>query len=119
MINALHIISYQLILDLNYPANIEYMMTIVYRLINADVIDPDWSTSLVYNFEPDINYVETARKLDHQTYLNNQLYRVGFETFNPVYNLGGIYVFLILVAIQVFIYGGMFVGYILYNKFKL
>lgn len=61
MVNAMHIISYQQILDLDYPANLEYMMDTIHRFLYADVIDSDWTSAYFFEFEPDINYVETAR----------------------------------------------------------
>lgn len=84
-------------------------MQIIYRLLNADIIDPDYSTSFIYNFDPDLQYIETARAEGYKTFLNEQIYRMGFETFNPIYNLGGIYIFLVLLGTQVFVLGSIWI----------
>lgn len=36
-------------------------------------------------------YVEAAILNDQPMFLSQQIYDVGFETFNPVLNLGGLY----------------------------
>lgn len=84
-------------------------MSIVYKLLNADIIDPDYTTAMVYEFQPDLQYVETARHENHKTYLTDEIYRVGIQSFNPIYNLGGIYVMLAFLGAQVFILGAIWV----------
>lgn len=39
----------------------EFILDILIRMVNADMIDPDWTTAYIFNFDPDINYVETTR----------------------------------------------------------
>lgn len=60
MINALHIIAYQMMCNLDFPANVSYFMGIVIHLLNADILDPDWTTAYLFHFNNDINYVEFA-----------------------------------------------------------
>lgn len=57
MINALHIIAYQMMCNLDYPANVSYFMGVVIHLLNADILDPEWTTAYLYNFDSDQDYV--------------------------------------------------------------
>lgn len=70
LINALHIIGYQQILDLQYPANQEYLMSVIFKFLQADIIHQDWSTSYLFNFEPDLNYVRSSFERNETTFLS-------------------------------------------------
>lgn len=106
MINSLQIISYQQILDLEYPANLEYLTGVIVRVLNAKIIAPDWSSSLAI----DSSYVETSRAEGHETFLTDSLYTTGFETFSPVSNIGGLFIFLAIVAAEIVVLGVSFLG---------
>lgn len=54
-----------------------------------------------------------------ETSLSPNIYRVGFETFNPVYNLGGIYIFIVFVAVEASVLGFSFLSYVAYQKFTV
>lgn len=99
MLSALNVVCFQLMLNLDYPANVQMIMGTILNLLNADVIDPDWSTALVYDFAPDTKYVEYAFQVDHKMFLTKQIYDTGFETYNPVLNLGGLYIFIIAIVV--------------------
>lgn len=45
MLNALNIICFKLLLDLDYPANVQLIMGNIIGLLNADVIDPKWAAA--------------------------------------------------------------------------
>lgn len=42
------------------------------------MIDPDWTTAFIYDFDADLNYVDTAREMNIPIYITPQIYRVGF-----------------------------------------
>lgn len=67
------------------------VLRIVFQLLNAEVLDPEWSTALMFDFDNDQNYVEQALAVNHPMVLKKQFYDFGFETFNPILNLGGLY----------------------------
>lgn len=73
------------------------VMGVFLNLLNADAVDPAWLDGLTFNFEPDVKYVEYAFSMDRKMFLNKQIYDVGFETYNPVLNLGGLYVIMVFV----------------------
>lgn len=95
--------------NLSYPANVQFVMSILFRMLNAEVIDPDWSTALMYNFDFDINYVEYAIDQNHPMLLSKSIYDVGFETYNPILNLGGLYIFYLLVIVQLGVLGLIYI----------
>lgn len=85
--------------NLDYPANVKYVMGVIFKLLNAEIIDPLWSTAYIYNFNNDIQYVEYAMEQNHPMFLSKAIYDVGFETFNPILNLGGLYIFFLVVVV--------------------
>lgn len=69
---------------------------ILFLIVNAELIDPSWSTELIFDFELDKEYVDEALDNEEpQKYLHSSIYEMGFETYNPVLNLGGVYVFFV------------------------
>jgi hypothetical protein len=86
------------------------IMGVFLSLLNADAIDPEWLGGVTFNFDPDVKYVEYAFSEDHPMFLNKQIYDVGFETYNPVLNLGGLYIimsFILAHMILLIIYKGL------------
>jgi hypothetical protein len=71
-------------------------------------LDPDWTTELIYNFEPETEYAEKLMQVNnHGTLLKASIYNVGFESFNSVYNCGGLF---ILVALNIIIIAFAFIN---------
>ena len=58
------------------------------------MIDPSWSTELIFDFEPDEEYVNELLTYDklEDTSMGSNIYDLGFETFNPILNSGGFFV---------------------------
>lgn len=67
--------------------------------MNADVLDPQWTTGLLFDFNIEYNYVEEAFDQNHEIFLSSQVFEGGFEMFNPVFNLGGLFLITALVFI--------------------
>ena len=55
--NALQIMVFQLMMNLESPANLQFFNGILVGLLNAEVIDPEWSTKLVFDFSLDEDYI--------------------------------------------------------------
>lgn len=98
MIGALNIVCFQLMLNLDYPANVQLIMGNILKLLQADVIDPVWLDGSVFDYSSDERYVEYAMDQNHPMFLKKQIYDCGFETYNPVLNLGGLYGIFVLLA---------------------
>lgn len=76
------------------PPNVQMFQNVLVRLINVELLDPEWTTSYVFDFDKDIELVETMQDQNTQTILGNQIINMGFETFNPILNLGGLFIIL-------------------------
>ena len=63
-------------------------------VLNAEVIDPEWTTKLIFNFDIDQVYAEEMVKARISMMLQPQIYEAGFDTYNPILNCGGLYVFI-------------------------
>lgn len=100
MIGTLNVICFQLMLNLNYPGNVQMVMGTILGLLNAEMIDPNLLNHMVFNYDPDVLYVESAFVFEKTMFLNKQIYDVGFETYNPVLNLGGLYFIFLLILIN-------------------
>lgn len=85
---------------LDQPANVNVTIFIIWTLINFEIIDPSISTALIFDFRIDEVYVERAREIQRQMSLQPQIYTIGFESYNPVLNLGGLYVIISLIIVQ-------------------
>ena len=79
-------------------------------MLNIELIDPDWSTALVFDFDPDEIFIENQFNNDTDMYLNVQQYDLGFETYNPIINLGGVYLLLSITLIEIFAFISFGVG---------
>lgn len=63
---------------------------------------------MVFNFNTEYSYVESALKQEHEMFLKETVYEGGFEMFNPVYNLGGLFLICNLVFLEAFLVGSAF-----------
>ena len=55
-ISALHIMCFMSMMALLQPANLQFFLAIFVDLVNLDIIDPEWSTALIFDFSYDENY---------------------------------------------------------------
>ena len=42
-----------MIIKLMNPANVSFVISVLLMLVNAELIDPDWTTAYIYDFELD------------------------------------------------------------------
>lgn len=75
------------------PANKLFVLSIFIRILNVEVLDPEWTTELMFDFNADENYV--FEKLTNGTLenLDQKIYDLGFESFDPIRNSGGLFIF--------------------------
>lgn len=100
MISSLNVICFQMMMTFKVPVNVKFFFGILLTFINADLLDPQWTTSLVFDYEPDIIFVEEAFDNSQPLILTREIYEQGFETFNPILNLGGLFVIITYVVIK-------------------
>ena len=87
-------------MNLQKPANIQILLSIIVSLLNAEILSPEWTTALVFDFESDTSFVENMFATNSEMILSRSIYDGSFEAFNPIKNLGGIYLILLGVFIQ-------------------
>jgi hypothetical protein len=45
-------------LNLDYPSNSQFLISCLQNVLNVDLLDPEWTTELVFDFEPDEEIIE-------------------------------------------------------------
>jgi len=68
------------------PANVSLFYSSLLPIITFDILDPEWTTQLWFNFD-----YEKQRML--QDYELDQLEDLGYETHNSILNLGSMWIF--------------------------
>lgn len=89
---AIQIICFQTMMNLKQPGNVRLFHQVLATILNAEVIDPDWTTKLLFDFEIDETYAEEMMKARISMMLQPQIYDMGFDSYNPILNCGGLYV---------------------------
>ena len=74
---------------------------VIIQILNVDLMDPEYVYDIfALNFT--VEY-DLAEKIESQHILTNQFKEMGFETMNPMLNLGGIFVLLLIYFLQLII----------------
>ena len=93
-INTLQMILYLPMLEVNFPANVKFMYSILLSVASLDLIPSEYTTQLVFDFSVDLD----------KPY-SNILEELGYETHNSILNLGSIFTYFVVFVVGiVFIY---------------
>ena len=79
------------------PANVSYFYQVLIPVIQFDVLDPEWTTQYVFDFDFPKQEELGAQVLD-------QMQNLGYETHNSILNLGSMWIFAILYFFKVGVY---------------
>ena len=93
-----------------FPANAVILLRNLKTIINAEVLDPEWTTKLIFDFEFEeilVKLINEAKDENHL--LNNHLRDMGYETFSVVLNIGGLALFFVKYLIDLFIFAALFI----------
>ena len=52
-LNFLQIIAFQTMMNFSFPGNAKIFTFLLLQIINAEVLDPEWTTELIYDFTRD------------------------------------------------------------------
>ena len=74
-----------------------YQATVV-TILNFEVLSPEITTELIWDTSTDYDYVDSLILTGEKTVLSSQIQEVGFETFNPILNVGGLFVMFVITA---------------------
>ena len=69
------------------------------RIVNFDLINSEWITRLLFNFDKEEELVNRITQSNHRTILSENLQEMEYETFNPVLNVGGIFNIMLLMIL--------------------
>lgn len=70
-------------------------------VLNMDIISPELTTKRIMDTKPDYSYVEFINQNKIDTVLSAQIQDIGFETFNPLLNVGGLFVLISAIIIEI------------------
>lgn len=65
MLESLQVVAFGLMMNFDIPANVEMMKQIFFLFLNADVLDPTWTTGFFFSFDTEYSYVESAMEQDY------------------------------------------------------
>jgi hypothetical protein len=99
--NTLQIVCFQTMMTLEYPANAQLVANKLISILNADVLNPEIITDVMFDFTSEdqladeVNSNSTLYPYD----IVAQIRDMDFESFNPIKNIGGIFsVFCVILA---------------------
>ena len=81
---------------ISYPINVEVFSKIIISLIHFDLLDPEWTTRYVFDFK-----LDDSNGLEDMIIPKTAFSHFGFETKNPILNLGGIFALIGLYFVQI------------------
>lgn len=94
VIDTLNVVCFSSMFKQDPPPNKELYNKALVEFLGAEVIDPSWTTELIYDFDTELDLIDemtTDGKLS-DTVLKRNIYDLGFEQFDPILNTGGLYI---------------------------
>lgn len=101
-LSALQIICFMTMLNLNYPGNAITVANIFLDIFKAEVIDPQLLTDIL-NLDLEFEFEYKKQQSIKDNFFISNYDNFGFETYNPILNLGGFFLILALYPLQLFI----------------
>ena len=86
-------------ININLPANALYYQSTVVSILNVEIITPELTTEKIWDMSRDYEFIDELANTGEQTILNFQIMEIGFDTFNPILNVGGYFIFLAFVGL--------------------
>ena len=90
-------------INIKYPANAQLFANTLIYIVNAEILNPEMLSDVVFDFSANLRVVkvingevETEQELPPEAkYLIPQVQDMGFETYNSILNLGGIFIIIV------------------------
>ena len=92
-INALQMILHLPMLLILIPANVAAFFSIILPVVQFDLLDPDWTTNLVFEFDDE---PEEVFEESFGSKVFDQMKDLGYETHNSMQLLGSLFIFSLL-----------------------
>lgn len=109
----MQIICFSCLVNLPFPSNLQALIKQLFSIVNFDLIDPQTVTNRIFNFKLDKFYAKQAQNNNVPTYLIDSFIALNFDTYNPIKNVDGLFVlilmllFFILFAVLVKAFAGL------------
>lgn len=100
-INTMQMIMHLPMLRPLLPPNVLSFIEFILPVVNFDLIEPDYSTDLVFEFEedPEIDFLE-----EWESEIFGQMQNLGYESHNSMHILGSLFIYSVLYFVRVFVY---------------
>ena len=100
-INALQMILHLPMLMILIPANVSSFFSLILPVVQFDILDPEWTTELVFEFEedPDESFENSFGRS-----VFDQMKDLGYETHNSMSLLGSLFIFTVIYFMRVMLF---------------
>jgi hypothetical protein len=92
-INSLQMILHLPMMLILIPANVGAFFTLILPVVQFDLLDPDWTTNLIFEFEEE---PEETFENSFGSSVFDQMKDLGYETHNSMQLLGSLFIFSLL-----------------------
>lgn len=96
-INSLQILIHLPMLYIIIPANVSQFFGVIIPIVTFDVLDPEYTTMLVLDFDEDRQEELNIKILD-------QMEDLGYDSHNSILNLGSLAIFTVIYFVKVILY---------------
>ena len=117
-IQAIQLIYFQSNCNIQSPSNIFHFLRIIGSVVNFDILEPEWTTEQFFDFQFEKALGEMQGELEEKSVLNQNMQENGYETFDTMQNIGGVFIVLVLVPVLMVVCGllKLFLGIYRYSK---
>jgi hypothetical protein len=85
---------------LKTPANAMIFLIFLKRIVNVEIFESEYTTELILDFENDEELIRRLKIIGRDDILlNDNLIDMGFESYSPILNIGGLFLQYIYLAI--------------------
>ena len=100
-INSLQMILHLPMLLILVPPNVSSFLSIILPIVQFDILDPSWTTDLIFEFEEEI---DEEFENEFKSSVFDQMHDLGYETHNSMRLLGSLFVFMCIYLLRALCY---------------
>ena len=101
-LRGVQIVTHLPMLQILVPANVSLFYEVLVPFVQFDILDSQWTTELVMNFD----YPEHR---NIQSNILDQMRNLGYETHSSILNLGSLWIFAMFYFISLFVFLGLLI----------
>ena len=88
-------------MNIQHPANSQAFLNLNMLVLNVDVLE--FTNDYLFDFNYDEELVEIEEKIGDDRILFEQIQQADFSSYNPIMNIGGIYICLVYLGFMIII----------------